>query len=81
MKTIVVTMAAIAVLMSPAYAQMDAGPHKDPLQLMYEKQKKDQEDAEREYNATMKRTKSQGPAPKSDPWAGVRPAENTGSKR
>jgi len=81
MKTLVAAAVTVAMLTGTASAQMGKMGGKDPLQLQYEKQKKDQEDIERDYNAAMKRSRSQGPAPKSDPWAGVRPVENPSTKR
>jgi hypothetical protein len=83
MKTLLATAVATAMLTGSAYAQMSKGAHKDPLELQYERQRKEQEDIERDYNAAMKRSRSQGAAtaPKSDPWAGVRPTESSGPKR
>ena len=71
-----------AALVAPAAAQMSQGNQKTPLQLMYEKEAQDQKANEQAYNEQMKRLKSQAPAAKNDPWAGVRPAgESTGAKR
>ena len=81
MKTFVATAVTIAMLTGPANAQMGKSDHKDPLTLQYERQKKEQEDIEKDYNAAMKRSRSQGSAPKSDPWAGVRPADSSSTKR
>ena len=81
MKTFVAVAVTVAMLTGSANAQKSNSPHKDPLTLQYERQKKDQEDIERDYNAAMKRSQSQGPAPKADPWAGVRPAGDSGIKR
>jgi len=73
-------MALIAVLATPAAAQMGsrsgAGQQREktPLDLQYEKERIEQQENERAYNEQMKRMKSQGPAAKADPWAGVRPA-------
>jgi hypothetical protein len=71
---------ALAMLATPGYAQVKMGPEKDPLQLQYEQEQKAREQAEKDYDATMKRTRSSAPAAKVDPWRGVRPAENTGAK-
>jgi len=81
MKIFVAVAVTMAMLTGSASAQKSNSPHKDPLTLQYEREKKDQEDIERDYNAAMKRSRSQGPAPKTDPWAGVRPANNTDGKR
>jgi hypothetical protein len=72
---------ALAMLATPGYAQMKMGPEKDPLQLQYELEQKAREQTEKDYDATMKRTRSSAPAAKVDPWSKVRPAENTGSHR
>jgi hypothetical protein len=76
-------MAMMASLAGPAAAQrgMSQGNHKTPLELQYEREKRDQEANEKAYNDQMKRMKSEGPAAKSDPWAGVRPANETNAKR
>ena len=83
MKTFVAAAVTIAMLAGSANAQMGKMDSKDPLQLQYEREKRDQEDIEKDYNAAMKRSRSQAPAqsPKTDPWAGVRPADNSSTKR
>jgi len=81
MKTFVAVAVSLAMLTGSANAQKSNSPHKDPLTLQYEREKRDQEAVEKDYNAAMKRTRSQGPAPKTDPWAGVRPADNSSTKR
>jgi hypothetical protein len=70
-------------LPAPARAQMGStAPQKTPLQLQYEREKKEQDDNERDYNAQMKRLKGQGPATtSSDPWKGVRPTADSPAKR
>jgi hypothetical protein len=76
-------MAMMASLAGPAAAQraMSQGNHKTPLELQYEREKRDQEANEKAYNDQMQRMRSSGPAAKSDPWAGVRPANETNAKR
>ena len=77
-------MVMMASLAAPAAAQkggMSQGPHKTPLDLQYEREKQEQEANEKAYNDQMKRLKSQGPAAKTDPLAGVRPANETNAKR
>jgi hypothetical protein len=82
MKRLLAAAAMTAVLTGPAAAQMGQGQPKTPLQLQYEKEKQEQEVNEKAYNEHMKRSKSQGTAtPKADPWAGVRPANDTNAKR
>ncbi|MBX9842867.1 MAG: hypothetical protein K2Z80_13770 [Xanthobacteraceae bacterium] len=78
-------MVMVASLAGPAAAQqrggtMSQGNHKDPLQLQYEREKRDQVENERAYDEYMKRNKTGAPTAKSDPWAGVRPNE-TNAKR
>jgi Ni/Co efflux regulator RcnB len=81
MKRLLAAAAMTAVLAGPAAAQMSQGQQKTPLQLLYEKERQDQIANEHAYNEHMKRSKSQGTAPKTDPWAGVRPANDTNAKR
>ena len=73
----------VASLAGPAAAQkgLSQGSHKTPLELQYEREKRDQEANEKAYNDQMQRMKSTGPAAKSDPWAGVRPGNETNAKR
>jgi hypothetical protein len=73
----------MAVPTRPAYAQMNMGADKTPLQLKYEREDRERAENEKAYNATMKRLKSQAPATtNSDPWKTVRPAsgESTGKR-
>ena len=71
----------MAVLVAPAASQMSQGNTKTPLDLMYEKERQDQQANERAYNEQMKRLKSQAPtSAKTDPWAGVRPANDANAK-
>lgn len=76
-------MVMVASLAGPAAAQkgMSQGNHKTPLELQYEREKRDQEANEKAYNDQMQRMKSSGPAAKTDPWAGVRPPNETNAKR
>ena len=70
----------MAALAAPAAAQMGSrggfGQQKQesPLDRIYEKERQEQQENERAYNEQMKRSKTQGPAAKADPWAGVRSA-------
>ncbi len=77
-------MVMMASLAGPAAAQrggaMSQGNHKSPLELQYEREKREQVENERAYDDYMKRNKSGAPTAKSDPWAGVRPSE-TNAKR
>jgi hypothetical protein len=76
-------MVMVASLAGPAAAQrgMSQGNHKTPLELQYEREKRDQEANEKAYNDQMQRMKSSGPAAKNDPWAGVRSPNETNAKR
>jgi hypothetical protein len=73
----------------PAYSQgskpsaQDVDPaNRDPLELKYERERREREENERQYNATMKRLKGQAPAAtSSDPWKQVRPTDNSTAKR
>jgi len=71
----------LAALVAPAVSQQ-MGPQKTPLDLQYERERQDQVANERAYNDQMKRLKAQNPtSAKTDPWAGVRPANDTNAKR
>jgi len=79
----------MAMLAGPAYAQLSNGgsqdtneANKDPLQLQYEREKREREQTEKSYNETMKRLKTQAPTKtNSDPWKIVRPTTDSSGKR
>jgi hypothetical protein len=82
MKRILAAAAMMAVLVAPAASQMgNQGKHKTPLDLQYEREAQEQKANESAYNEQMKRLKSQNPTAKTDPWAGVRPANDANAKR
>jgi hypothetical protein len=84
MKRIILASVMMAMLGGPAHSQMSMGGSKEktPLQLKYEREEQDRKQNEKAYEDQMKRLKSQAPvAGKRDPWAGVRPAPETNSKR
>jgi hypothetical protein len=80
-----IAMAVIGTMLAgPACAQMGKGgpsADKDPRRERAAKEEKEQAAIEKEYNETMARTRSTGPAPKTDPWAHVRPADSANTKR
>jgi hypothetical protein len=84
----------MAILAGPAYSPrnalaqskpsaQDVDPaNRDPLELKYERERREREENEKAYNATMKRLKGQAPAAtSSDPWKQVRPGDNSTAKR
>jgi len=71
----------MATLATPSYAQFKAQDSKDPLQLQYEREAKERQDIDKDYDATMKRTRANAPVAKRDPWATVRPSAGADSKR
>jgi hypothetical protein len=82
MKRIIVASVMMAMLVGPVHSQMGGSKEKTPLELKYEKDELDRKQNEKAYEDQMKRLKSQAPvAGKRDPWAGVRPAPETSSKR
>jgi hypothetical protein len=64
---------------APAYSQENKG----PPTARTDQQKKDDADADRAYQATLKATKDKGAAPaaKVDPWQTVRPAAGDNARR
>ena len=84
MRIFVATVVMATMLAGPACAQMGKGgpsADKDPRRERAAKEEKEQAAIEKEYNATMERTRRTGPAPKSDPWARIRPEESANTKR
>jgi hypothetical protein len=51
------------------------------LQLQYEREAKERQEIDKDYDAAMKRTRVNAPAAERDPWATVRPSSSTGPKR
>jgi len=84
MKLFVATVVIATMLAGPACAQMGKGnpsADKDPRREQAAKAEKEQAAIEKEYNATMERTRPTGPPPKSDPWSRIRPADSGSAKR
>ena len=82
MRIVLLAAIALAVLAIPARAQFSNGSDKTQLQYKYEREDQERKDNEKAYNDTMRRIRSTGPAPKTDPWRSVRPAETpTNDKR
>ena len=84
MKTFIATAMIATMLVGPACAQMGKGTpsaEKNPRRERAAKEEKERAGIEKEYNEMMARTKTTGPAPKTDPWAKVRPADSGSTKR
>jgi hypothetical protein len=81
MRTLLAAAIATAILASPGHAQFDTKSGKDPLELKYEQEKRDREDIDKSYADTVRRTRSNAPAAKRDPWATVRPSDSGSTKR
>ena len=87
MRPLFASVVMMAMLAGPAYSQkgqsQDIHPaNRDPFQLKLEREKKEQEENEKAYNAQMKRLKGQEATPtNSDPWKNVRPASDPAPKR
>jgi len=80
MKRVLAAATIVTALAAPAFAQMSQGNQKTPLELLYEKERLDQQANEKAYNDQMKRLKAQQPTTsKVDPWSGVRPANEPAS--
>ena len=80
-----IAMAVIGTMLAgPACAQMGKGgpsADKDPRREQAVKDEKERAAIEKEYNETMARTRTTGTAPKTDPWARMRPADSANTKR
>jgi hypothetical protein len=87
MKVFVATVVTLTMLAAPAVAQSQFSTNqlsnKSPRAQAQAARDHARENAEieREYNATLKRTGSPGPAKKSDPWARIRPQEGADTMR
>jgi len=69
----------LAVVAGAADAQPSKNRHEDPRAERTKEMKAAREryEVEKEYNEMIKRTKPTGPAPKADPWSGVRSGGDT----
>jgi hypothetical protein len=77
MKTLTRTAMTIALLTVPAYSQGKGGAAPDPkADAEAMEQKKRAEEIERDYKASVKRTKPQSTEAPSDPWQSVRPSSS-----
>jgi hypothetical protein len=82
MRYLVAAAMTMAMLSAPAYAFDMNSDSKDPLTLKYEREARERADAEKDYNAQMKRLKEQAPTKtKVDPWSGVRSTGDASAKR
>jgi len=76
-----VTLATFAKLAGPAYAQQKQK-EKTPLQEEYSQKKAEQERIEKQYEAAMKRNRTDAAAPAAtDPWANMRGTDDSKAKR
>jgi hypothetical protein len=83
MKRLIAILAALAALTAPLYAQMSSRQRvQTPLQIDEAQKKKDAEKAEKEYQATMRKTQAQETAQRViDPWLNLRGADEAKTKR
>lgn len=68
MRTVVIALAAVALLAAPAHARGKGGPQSGADQQQSAEQKKKNAEAEKAYNAAL----GQIPEKKFDPWGSVR---------
>jgi hypothetical protein len=83
MKAFVATVVIASFLVGPVHAQpannsSAKSPHE---QAEAAKAEKERAQIEKDYNETIRQTRPQGAAPKSDPWARLRPANGADAKR
>lgn len=75
-----VTLAAFAMLAEPAYAQRTK--EKTPMQVEDQQKKEEQARIEKQYEATMKRNKTEAATPTiTDPWQNMRGTDDAKIKR
>jgi hypothetical protein len=75
MRILTIAAMMIALLPASAYSQQNKPP------LRSDKQMKDDAEIDKAYQETVKRSKGNGQAAKSDPWQTVRPAGDDNTKR
>jgi hypothetical protein len=77
MKALVAAATALAMASGWAEAQPSKNRHEDPRAERNKQIKaaRDRYETEQKYNEMMKMTRPTGPAPKTDPWSGVRSSD------
>lgn len=82
MRVYVLAAVSIVLLAESALAQEKMGlSNKFPIEQQLEDQRKQADEVDKRYKATIKNTMKDATRAKVDPWAGVRPAEEQSSKR
>ncbi len=65
---------AVIIALPMAWAGSAFAKPKTPLEAQYEESARRAKQTDQEYDATMKRLGTKGPAPVTDPWKTVRPS-------
>ena len=74
---------ALAIFASPASAQFKTGTEKSGVELQDEQRQKALKEIDKDYQETMKRTRTRSPAAttSADPWRGTRSSDPDKNKR
>jgi len=82
MKRVIVAtvgLAFLTALVGPAFAQ--PADENDPMVLDQKEKKKELEEIDKRYKATLQKTRKDGPSERIDPWANMRSGGNANAKR
>jgi Ni/Co efflux regulator RcnB len=71
----------LAMLAGPTFAQQPSMDSKDPAIAEREQQKKDREEVDKRYKATMEKTRQETTTTRTDPWSNMRGADDSKTKR
>jgi hypothetical protein len=78
MKRLIAATIALAVLTGPVFAQQSR--EDDPIIMEQKAKKKDVEELDKRYKATLEKTRQDVKAPPADPWSNMRGSDNSKTK-
>ena len=71
----------LAMLAGPAFAQQPSMDNKDPAANDQRQKLKDRDEIDKQYRATMEKTRQETTTTRADPWSNMRGADDSKSKR
>jgi hypothetical protein len=71
----------LAMLAGPSFAQQPSMEDKDPAGLERDQKKKEREEVDKRYKATLEKTRQDTTTSRVDPWSNIRGADDSKTKR
>ncbi|HEY6381731.1 MAG TPA: hypothetical protein VIY07_07985, partial [Pseudolabrys sp.] len=72
MRKLLASAVILAILSSPAFAQLQPKKEDDPLVILEKEKQKQAEALDKQYKRMMDRSRKDAETPKSDPWSNMR---------